>query len=133
MGQGLPFESVHRTILGSLSLLGLVILGGVHINFPSPFIDAFVYCHMPSGPRNEPTVQSLAEDCKFSVCGRQPVVTVSFYCHLIWFYLFCFCCGFQEICLLFKFGGAFSYVTLDLHHPIGIVFLATLGTMCHFN
>ena len=31
MGQGLPFESVHRTILGSLSLLGLVILNGVHI------------------------------------------------------------------------------------------------------
>jgi hypothetical protein len=34
-GRGLPFESVHRTILGSLSLLGLVILGGVHISeFP---------------------------------------------------------------------------------------------------
>jgi hypothetical protein len=30
-GQGHPFESVHRTILGSLSLLGLVILDGVHI------------------------------------------------------------------------------------------------------
>jgi hypothetical protein len=30
-GRGLPFESVHRTILGSLSLLGLVILGSVHI------------------------------------------------------------------------------------------------------
>jgi hypothetical protein len=30
-GQCLPFKSVHRTILGSLSLLGLVILDGVHI------------------------------------------------------------------------------------------------------
>jgi hypothetical protein len=32
MGRGLPFEFVHRTILGSLSLLGLVILDEVHIN-----------------------------------------------------------------------------------------------------
>ena len=31
MGRGLPFEPVHRTILGSLSLLSLVIPDGVHI------------------------------------------------------------------------------------------------------
>jgi hypothetical protein len=26
-----------------------------------------------------------------------------------------------------------SLAILDLHHPIGIVFLVTLGTMCHFS
>jgi hypothetical protein len=38
-------------------------------------------------------------------------------------FLFCFCyyCVFQEICLLFKFGGAFVYVTPDLHGPSSIV------------
>jgi hypothetical protein len=95
----------------------------------------FAYCCMPSRPCNTPAVGSLAEDCKLNVCGRQLVVTFSFYCHLIWFCLFCFCfcCGFQEICLLFKFTGALSYVTPNLHHPINIVFLVTLGTMCHFS
>ena len=32
MGRGLPFESVHRTILDSLSLLDLIILDGFHIS-----------------------------------------------------------------------------------------------------
>jgi len=36
MGRGLPFESVHRTILSSLSLLGLVILDRVHISSDLP-------------------------------------------------------------------------------------------------
>jgi len=37
-GRSLPFKSVHRTILGSLSLLGLVILDGVHIGDKTSFI-----------------------------------------------------------------------------------------------
>jgi hypothetical protein len=37
------------------------------------------------------------------------------------------------MCLIFKFGGAFSYVTLDLRYPLCIVFLTTLGTMCRFS
>ena len=44
-----------------------------------------------------------------------------------------FLCVFQVMCLPFKFGGAFSYVVPDLCHPVGIVFLVTLGTMCHFS
>ena len=46
---------------------------------------------------------------------------------------FVFLCVFQVKCLSFKFGGAFSYVVPDLRHPSGIVFLVTLGTMCHFS
>jgi hypothetical protein len=44
-----------------------------------------------------------------------------------------FLCVFQVKCLPFKFGEAFFYVVPDLHHPAGIVFLVTLGTMCHFS
>jgi hypothetical protein len=40
---------------------------------------------------------------------------------------------FQDKCLPFKFGGAFFYGTPDLHRSFGIVFLVTLGTMCHFS
>jgi hypothetical protein len=32
-----------------------------------------------------------------------------------------------------KFGGAFSYDLPHLRHPSGIVFLGTLGTLCHFS
>jgi hypothetical protein len=56
------------------------------------------------------------------------------YLILLYFvYWFCFCCVFQYQCLPFKFGGAFSYIVPDLHHIFGIVFLVTLGTMCHFS
>ena len=86
-------------------------------------LGAFAYYHMPSRSCNAPTVKSLAEDYKLSTCGRQPFVTFSFCCHLIWFYLLgvCLYCVFQEIYLLFKFRGAFSYVTLNLCRPFGIV------------
>ena len=84
---------------------------------------AFAYYHMPSGSCSALTIKSLVEDYKLSACGRQHFVTFSFCCHLIWFQLFgvCLYCVFQEIGLLFKFGGAFSYVTLNLHRPSGIV------------
>jgi hypothetical protein len=55
----------------------------------------------------------------------------SFPCHLILFV--CFVFVLQDKCLPFKFGGAFFYVTPDLHHPFGIIFLVTLGTMYHFS
>ena len=96
-------------------------------------LGVFAYCHRLSGSCNTPVVDSLAEDCKLSACGRQPVVNFSFCCPLIWLFMFCFCFGFHEICLLFKFRGALSYVTPNLHHPVGIVFLATLGTICRFG
>uniref|UniRef100_A0A2N9GL02 Reverse transcriptase n=1 Tax=Fagus sylvatica TaxID=28930 RepID=A0A2N9GL02_FAGSY len=43
-GRGLPFESVHRTILGSLSLLGLVILDEVHIMLASSQVECTNPC-----------------------------------------------------------------------------------------
>jgi hypothetical protein len=74
-------------------------------------------------------MESLAEDLKLSACGRQPsFFSLSF--DLICFVLFVFV---RNKCLLFKFGEAFSYVTPDLRRPFSIVFLATLGTMCHFS
>jgi hypothetical protein len=58
-----------------------------------------------------------------------------FSCNLILFvcFVFFFSCVFQVKCLPFKFGGAFSYVMPNLRHSSGIVFLDTLGTMCHFS
>ena len=73
-------------------------------------------------------MESPAEDFKLIARGRQP----SFFSLL--FDLVClFCFIFQVKCLPFKFGGAFSYVVPDLCHSSGIVFLETLGTMCHFS
>jgi hypothetical protein len=46
-------------------------------------------------------------------------------CSILWW--------FSGNCLPFKFGGAFSYIMANLHRPFGIVFLVTLGTMCHFS
>jgi hypothetical protein len=45
--------------------------------------------------------------------------------------LFCFYYVFQDKCLPFKFGGALLHSTCVTH--IGIVFLVTLGTMCHLS
>jgi hypothetical protein len=39
---------------------------------------AFAYCCMPFGSCSSPIMESLAEDCKLSTCGRQPLVTFSF-------------------------------------------------------
>jgi hypothetical protein len=38
----------------------------------------FAYYHMSFGSCNAPIVKSLAEDYKFSACGRQPFITLSF-------------------------------------------------------
>jgi hypothetical protein len=71
-------------------------------------------------------VTSLAEDVKLSTCGRHSSLFL-----LSFDFVICFC-FFQVKCLPPKFGGAFSYVLPNLHHPSGIVFLGTLGTLCHF-
>ena len=78
-------------------------------------------------------MESLVEDYKLSTCGRQPFVTFSCLLSFDLVLLVLFCCVFQDTCLLFKFGGAFSYVTPNLCRPFGIVFLATLGTICYFS
>jgi hypothetical protein len=76
-------------------------------------------------------VESLAEDLKLSATGRQPsLFSLSF--DLVCLFCFCFRCVFQVKCLSFKFGGAFSYVTSDLHRSSGIVFLDTLGDNVSF-
>jgi hypothetical protein len=51
-------------------------------------LGVFAYCRMPSGSCSTPTVESLIEDYKLSTYGRKPLLTFSFCCHLIWFYLF---------------------------------------------
>jgi hypothetical protein len=40
--------------------------------------DVFAYCHRLCGSCNIPAVNSLAENCKLSACGRQPVVSLVF-------------------------------------------------------
>jgi hypothetical protein len=94
---------------------------------------AFAYCHMPFESCNTPVVENLAKYYKLRACERQPLLLLVFCCHLIWFCLFCFYCVFQDMCLLFKFGRAFSYITPNLCHPFGIVFLTTFGTMSRFS
>jgi hypothetical protein len=77
-------------------------------------------------------MKSLAKNFKLSFCGRQPsLCSLSF--DLVCLFCFYFCCIFQVKCLPFKFRGEFSYVTSDLCRSSGIVFLDTLGTMCHFS
>jgi hypothetical protein len=51
---------------------------------PTSAFSMFACCHMLSGSCNTPVIESLAEDCKLSTCGRQPIVPFSFCCHLIW-------------------------------------------------
>jgi hypothetical protein len=73
---------------------------------------------------------SLVEDVKLSACGRHPsLFSLSFDCVC----LICFCFVFQVKCLPSKFGRAFSYIFPNLRHSSDIVFLDTLGTMCHFS
>ena len=57
-------------------------------------------------------MESLAENFKLSAYGRQPLSFYSLSFDLVC--LFCLCCVFQYKCWLFKFGGAFSYVTPNL-------------------
>jgi hypothetical protein len=54
--------------------------------------------------------------------------------------IFIFVCLFALLLLCFsrqvsaiQVWGEFFYGTPDLHHPFGIVFLVTLGTMYHFS
>jgi hypothetical protein len=61
----------------------LVIIPAMTITLLTLKFDVFAYCHRSSGSCNTPAVDSLAEDCKLSACGRQPVVPFSFCCHLI--------------------------------------------------
>jgi hypothetical protein len=75
-------------------------------------------------------VTSLAEDVKLSACGRYPSL---FFLSFDFVYLICFCFIFQVKCLPSKFGGVFSYILPNLRPSYGIVFLDTLGTMCHFS
>jgi hypothetical protein len=77
-------------------------------------------------------MESLAEDLKLSACGRHPSL-FSLLLDLVYLFCFCFHCVFQEKCLPFKFGRALSYVMPDLRRSSSIVFLDTLGTMCHFS
>jgi hypothetical protein len=76
-------------------------------------------------------VESLAEDFKLSAYGRQPLL-FSLLFDLVGLFCVCFSCVFQVKCLPFKFGGLF-YVMPYLRHSSSIVFLDTLGTMCHFS
>ena len=83
-------------------------------------------------------MESLIEDYKLSACGRQPFVTFSFLLSfdlvLFCFVLFCFVlCFFRKHVCYSSLGELLSYVTPDLHRPFGIVFLATLETICHFS
>jgi hypothetical protein len=39
--------------------------------------------HRSSRSCNTLAIDSLAKDCNFSACGRQPIVPFNFYCHFI--------------------------------------------------
>jgi hypothetical protein len=41
-------------------------------------LGALAYYHMPSGSCNTHVVDSLAEDCKLSACGRHPLLLLVF-------------------------------------------------------
>jgi hypothetical protein len=41
------------------------------------------HCHRSSRSCNTPDVDNLAEYCKLSTYGRQPIVPFNFYCHFI--------------------------------------------------
>jgi hypothetical protein len=69
-------------------------------------------------------VESLAKDFKLSACGREAFVIVIFYLFIYFF---------QVKCQPFKFEEVLSYATPDLRLSSSIVFLDTLGTMCHFS
>jgi hypothetical protein len=76
----------------------------------------------------------LAKDDKLSACGRQPTfpfILLSLYFCL--FVCFAFVVFFKTSVCHSSLGGAFFYGTPNLYHPFGIVFLVTLGTMCHFS
>jgi hypothetical protein len=73
---------------------------------------------------------SLVEDVKLSACGRHPSFFSLFFDFV---YLICCCFVSQEKCLPSKFAGTISYILPILTHSSSIVFLGTLGRMCHFS
>jgi hypothetical protein len=76
-------------------------------------------------------VESLAEDLKLSACGKQPSFTYSLSFDLVC--EFCFVV-FTRTHVCYSSLGEHSFTsqpTCATH--FGIVFLATLGTMCHFS
>jgi hypothetical protein len=97
-------------------------------------LGAFAYCHRPSGSCNAPVVDSLAEDCKLSACGRQPITTFSFCCHLIWFSYFVF-----VVIVFFRksiYRSSLGERSPTLHSTFAahlVLYPNTLGTICHFS
>ena len=96
---------------------------------------AFAYYHMSSGSCNALIVKSLAEDYKLSTCGRQPIVTFSFFCcHLIWFSYFVF-----VVIVFFRkstYNSSLGERSRTLHPTYTahlVLYPDTLGTMCHFR
>ena len=98
------------------------------------------WMHLPtiaSGSCNAPAMKSLAEDYKLSAWGKQPFITFSFCCHLIWFisfaFVFVFVVFFRTCAFYSSLGERSPMLHQTLCHSFSIVFLATLGTMCHFS
>jgi hypothetical protein len=97
-------------------------------------LGVFAYCHRPSGSCNAPIVDSLAEDCKLSACGGQPITTFSFCCHLIWFSYFVF-----VVIVFFRksiYHSSLGERSPTLHPTYAahlVLYPNTLGTMCHFS
>ena len=97
-------------------------------------LGAFAYYHMSSRSCNALTIKILLKDCKLSALGRQPIVTFSFCCHLIWFSYFVF-----VVIVFFRKSTYSSSLgerspTLHLTYTAHLVLYPdTLGTMCHFS
>ena len=93
----------------------------------------FACCPMPSGSCNTPAIENLTEDCKLSACGRQPIVTISFCCHLIWFSYFVF-----VVIVFFRksvYHSSLGEHSPTLHPTYGtnlVLYPDTLGRM-HFS
>ena len=97
-------------------------------------LGVFACRHMLSGSCNTLAIESLDEGCKLSACGRKPIVTFSFCCHLIWFSYF----GFVILVFFRKSDYHSSLVecspTLHLTYAAHLVlYTDKLGTMCHFS
>jgi hypothetical protein len=71
---------------------------------------------------------SLVEDVKLSACGKHPsLFSMSF----DFLYLICFCFSGKVFAILV--WGSVLLRLPSLRHSSGIIFLDTLGTMCHFS
>jgi hypothetical protein len=83
-----------------------------------------------SGSCNTPTIESLAKDYKLSACGRQPIVSFSFCCHLIWcsYFVFVVIVFFKEFVYCSSLGECFPALHLTYTAHL-VLFPDTLGTM----